>query len=148
MNDPTPIGSDSIDVETGMVISDTRSSGSTLYRIMYVDQFRVLMRSNEHNARTGRRHYRTDFRDEFDEYLRLGRYEQRPEEQYAETVSSDGEEVAWSDVDGVGKKTEAKLRESGIEVAADLHVTPDSDLISVYGMSEAKLSRLKEFVNE
>jgi len=146
MSKAKPIDSSSIDVETGVVLSDTRSSGSTLYRVMYVDQFRVLMRSNEHNARTGRRHYRTDFRDKFDECLRLGRYEQRPEEEYARTISGGEDEVAWSAVDGVGEKTETKLRENGIEVASDLHVTPDSDLISVYGMSEAKLEKIKEFV--
>lgn len=139
---------DEVEVEPGQVIADIRSGDSTLYRVVYADDSRVLLRSNKHLEQTGERHYRCDFRDTFDQYVIEGRYERR--ENSAEAPSMPAEttatEMDWSEVDYVGEGTEEKLYEAGIKTDRDLREADDDYVIEVYGMSEAKLKRMKEFI--
>jgi predicted flap endonuclease-1-like 5' DNA nuclease len=140
---------DSIDVEPGVVISDTRGGNdSVLYRVVYADDCRVLMRSNKHHKRTGDRHYRNDFREQFEQYMISGRYERRPDNAEAPSMPSeaDAEEMEWSELRGIGAGTQEKLREAGIKTDMDLREADDSYVVEIYSMSEVKLDRMKEFI--
>jgi len=139
---------DSIEVETGEIISDTRSNDETLYRVVYADDSRVLLRSNEHLKQTGNRHYRCDFREEYENYVMEGRYKRQEDSADAPSMPSqvDAQEMNWSEVEYVGEKTEQKLYKAGIKTDHDLRESDDDYVVEVYGMSEAKLERMKEFI--
>ena len=134
--------------EPGSLIKDTRSNSDELLRVVYADDCRILMRSNKRHQQTGRRAYRSDFVDTFEEYVESGRY--KPAEETADAPSMPAkvaaEEQEWSEIDGIGAKTERLLRENGITTDHDVATTDDSFIIDVYGMSEAKLERMKKFV--
>lgn len=136
------------EVEKGQIYTDTRSNDDVLYRVVYADDYRVLLRSNKILDRIGTRHYRCDKRGDFERYLTAGRYERRENEADAPSMPSEveAEEQVWSDVSGVGEKTERKLYEAGIKTDHDLRSTDDEKVIDVYGMSEAKLERLYDSI--
>jgi hypothetical protein len=60
----------------------------------------------------------------------------------------EAEEIEWAEVSGVGAKTQEKLYENNIMTDIDLETIPDEEIIEVYGMSEAKLERMREYANE
>jgi len=141
MNHNEPIEVDPEEVE---LFQDTRSNGDTIYRVVHIDDCRVLARSNEHLKQTGRRHYRCDFRDHFDSYVIEGRYESVEESENAPAKPEQVEatEYDWSEISGIGKKTNQKLREAGVKTDHDLASMDDSKIIEVYGMSELKLDKM------
>jgi len=136
--------------EPGDLIQDTRSNSDELLRLVYVDDCRVLMRSNHRHEQTGRRVYRSDYVDTFEDYVESGRYQPAEECDEAPSMPSkvDAEEIQWSEVDGIGSTTEEKLREAGITTDHDIATTDDNFICDVYGMSSKKLERIKNYINQ
>lgn len=137
-----------VDPEDVELFQDTRSNSDVIFRVVHLDNCRVLSRSNQHLKRTGRRHYRCDFRDDFDNYVIEGRYEPVEESEEAPSMPSEVEatEIDWSEVKGVGAKTNTKLHEAGVKTDHDLRSVDDSQIVAVYGMSDGKLDRMKEHI--
>jgi len=106
------VGADVADVvDVGTIFADTAQGDETLYRVVYLDDSRLLARPNKLLERTNNRHYRYCLRSEFNAYVREGRYELREESADAPAMPSEvnAEEIGWSDAPGVGEKTEQKL---------------------------------------
>jgi hypothetical protein len=140
--------SDSVSVEETDLYVDTRTD-DTMYRVVYTDDDRTLLRSNVVLQQNGQQHYKTEFTDTLAEQIGAGRYESADEcpESPVMPGAIDAEEQVWDNVTGVGEKTYRKLLNAGIETDFDLKQRDDDDLVDIETMSEAKLKRLKDYAN-
>ena len=152
MNTKDPVvGADNIDA--GELFTDTRTEA--LFRLVYVDDQRVLGRSNQQLSRSTRQSYVYEFRDQFESNVDAGRYKLVDESTVPSGIDApsmpqetNGIEMQWADISGIGEKTALKLREEGIKTNLDVERVPDDEITAVYGMSERKLEKMKEFVAE
>lgn len=152
MNTKKPvIGADNIDA--GELFTDNRTD--SLFRLVYVDDQRVLARSNQQLSRSTRQSYLYEFRDQFEMNVDSGRYKLVDESSVPSGMdapsmpqNTNGTEMQWDDISGIGEKTALKLREEGIKTNLDVQRVPDDEITAVYGMSERKLEKMKEFVAE
>jgi predicted flap endonuclease-1-like 5' DNA nuclease len=152
MNTKEPVvAADNIDA--GELFKDTRTDA--LLRLVYVDDQRVLGRTNQQLSRSTRQSYVYEFRDQFESNVDAGRYKLVDESTVPSGIDApsmpqktNGTEMQWADINGVGEKTALKLREEGIKTNLDVHRVEDNEITAVYGMSERKLEKMKEFIQD
>lgn len=140
---------DSVEVMAGDIYLDTRGSEDILYRVVFVDENRVLLKSDIMMERVSTRHYRCDIRKDFERYVRTGRYKEQAESDDAPVMPHDvqAEEYEWGEVEGIGSKTEQSLYDAGVRTDHDVETTDDKKMIELYGMSQRKLELMKEHIN-
>ena len=134
-------------IEVGNLYQTSRDE-SKYGRLVHLSQAYVL-KMNWSDARTNRTVHRFGGRNDFEKQVKAGRLKEVNPEDVPEDVTvplmpadDSAVEIDWTEIEGVGSKTDSKLREAGVGTDQDLAERDNSELIEIYGMSEAKLDRM------
>ena len=117
------------------------STTGDMYQILYVDEKIVLFRSNN-AGRNGLNGHRIERRVPFDENVKEGQLEYKPESNLDMLTSSD---VDWENVDYIGEKTAENLHDAGYDTTLEIQKATDDELLSVSGLGKSGLQNLREF---